>query len=123
MSNFKRVCRQKAVDKLTLENSINSGQSRVPIFEWVCRQKAVEWLTLLYLLILLKSFYFCLKILFLGNGMSLSVVDKLTFENSTDSGKSRVPNFKWVCRQKTVEWLTLRFLFFSRVLLFCFSRL
>ena len=90
------MCRQKAVDKLTLGNSTDSGKSRVPNFKWVSRQNAVEWLTRLLLSFFLESFYFFLSIL--ENGTSLLVVDKLTLENSTDSGKSRGPNFKWVCR-------------------------
>ena len=85
MSNFKRVCRQKAVDKLTLGNSTDSDKSRVPNFKWVCRQKAVDKLTLLFLSFFHESFYFFLETLILGNGMSLLGVDKFTLENILDS--------------------------------------
>ena len=85
MSNFKRVCRQKAVDKLTLGNSTDSGKSRVPNFKWVSRQNAVEWLTRLLLSFFLESFYFFLETLILRNGVSLLGVDKLTLENIQDS--------------------------------------
>ena len=70
----------------------------------------------------LKPFIFFLETLILRNGASLLRVDKLTLENSTDSGKSRGPNFKWVCRQKAVEWLTLYFLGFFHESFYFFSR-
>ena len=59
-----------------------------------------------FLVIFLESLYFCSRDSDSWNGTSLFGVDKLTLRNSIDSGCSRSPNFKWVCRQKTVEWLT-----------------
>ena len=55
--------------------------------------------------------------------MSHLVVDKLTLENSIDSRKLRKPNFKWVCRQKTVERLTwFLFGYSSWIFVFLLSR-
>ena len=80
------------VDKLTLENSTDSGKSRGPNFKWVCRQKAVDKLTLIFLSFFYESFYFFLETLILRNDVSLLGVDKFKIFKILENPERQILN-------------------------------